>query len=49
MISARAIINGIRGVSGSEVGREVALAFIAGLVSWYVTEKLTDWKNKKNG
>jgi len=45
----RAIIKGIRGVSGSEVGREVTLAVVAGVVSWYVAEKLTDWKNKKNG
>jgi len=45
----RAIIKGIRGISGSEVGREVGLAVVAGLVSWYVTEKLTDWKNKNNG
>ncbi|MFK5951324.1 MAG: hypothetical protein QM500_21425 [Methylococcales bacterium] len=42
----RSIIKGLRGLTGSEVGREIGLAIIAGAVSWYVAEKLSEYKNK---
>ncbi len=46
MISS--LITGIRKVKGSEIGREIVLAVVAGAVSWYVAEKLSQWKKNKN-
>jgi len=44
----KGIIRGVKSVSSIELGKEIALAVVAGAVSWYVTEKLMEYKKNKN-
>ena len=41
------IIKGVRAVKSADIGKEIALAVIAGAVSWYVSEKLKQWQQNK--
>lgn len=43
------IIKGLKTIKGSELGKEIGLAVVAGVVSWLVAEALTKYKNKKQG
>ncbi len=44
----KGILKGIKSVNATELGKEIALAVVAGGVSWWVAKKLDEkFKNKK--